>query len=166
MFSKWKKKTNESNIIEIFSPVTGESLSLTQVPDEAFAGGHMGRGVAIEPTIGKLIAPFNGTVAHIIKSNHAIMLEHPSGLQFLFHIGVNTVSLKGEGFISHVATGDKVKVGQVLIEFDIERIKSEGYPVITPIIVTNADDVTSNLELFSGPVQAGSTVILKAVIKS
>jgi PTS system glucose-specific IIA component len=166
VFSKWKKKTNESNIIEIFSPVTGESLSLTQVPDEAFAGGHMGRGVAIEPTIGKLIAPFNGTVAHIIKSNHAIMLEHPSGLQFLFHIGVNTVSLKGEGFISHVATGDKVKVGQVLIEFDIERIKSEGYPVITPIIVTNADDVTSNLELFSGPVQAGSTVILKAVIKS
>ncbi|AJS57246.1 PTS sugar transporter subunit IIA [Paenibacillus sp. IHBB 10380] len=166
MFSKWKKKTNESKIIEIFSPVTGESLSLTQVPDEAFAGGHMGRGVAIEPTIGKLIAPFNGTVAHIIKSNHAIMLEHPSGLQFLFHIGVNTVSLKGEGFISHVTIGDKVEAGQVLIEFDIERIKSEGYPVITPIIVTNADDVTTNLELFSGPVQAGSTVILKAVLKS
>lgn len=166
MFNKWKNKTNESNVIEIHSPVTGESVSLTQVPDEAFAGGHMGRGVAIKPTIGKLIAPFDGTVAHIIKSNHAIMVEHPSGLQFLFHIGVNTVSMKGEGFISHVATGDTVKTGQVLIEFDIEKIKSAGYPVITPIIVTNADDATSNLELFTGPVQAGSTVILKAVIKS
>ncbi len=162
----WKKKKEENVIVEIYAPVTGKVVALTEVPDEAFAGGHMGRGVAIEPAEGKLIAPFDGTVAHIIKSKHAIMLEHPAGLQFLFHIGVNTVSLKGEGFISHVTTGDKVKAGQVLIEFDIEKIKSAGYPVITSIIVTNADDVTSNLELINGPVQAGSTVILKAVIKS
>ncbi|GGH19135.1 PTS sugar transporter subunit IIA [Paenibacillus segetis] len=166
MFSKWRKKTEESKVIEIFSPVTGQSVSLTEVPDEAFAGGHMGKGVAIEPSIGKLVAPFEGTVAHVIKSNHALMLEHSSGLQFLFHIGVNTVSLKGEGFVSHVATGDKVKPGQLLIEFDIEKIQNAGFPVITPIIVTNADEVTSNIETIFGPVQAGSDVILKAVIKS
>ncbi|MDQ0088625.1 PTS system glucose-specific IIA component [Paenibacillus anaericanus] len=166
MFSKWRKKSTESQVVDIYSPVTGNAVPLANVPDEAFAGGHMGKGVAIEPLVGQLIAPFDGTVAHVIKSNHAVMLEHASGLQFLFHIGINTVSLKGDGFTSHISTGDKVKAGQVLIEFDIEKIKGAGYPIITPIIVTNADEVTSSIELFNGPVKAGSDVILKAVIKS
>ncbi|GAF07798.1 PTS system [Paenibacillus pini JCM 16418] len=121
MFSKWKSKKNQP--IEILSPVTGEAVSLEKVPDEAFAGGHMGKGIAIEPTEGKLIAPFDGTVAHVIKSNHAVIIEDSNGLQFLFHIGINTVGLKGVGFTSHIATGDQVKAGQTLIEFDIEAIK-------------------------------------------
>ncbi|MNN35548.1 Glucose-specific phosphotransferase enzyme IIA component [compost metagenome] len=166
MFSKWRKKSNNDQIVEVSTPVTGNSVSLSQVPDEAFAAGHMGKGVAVEPTEGKLVAPFDGKIIHVIKSNHAIMVEHPTGLQFLFHIGINTVSLKGEGFTSHVAVGDDVKKGQLLIEFDIEKIQSEGYSVITPIIVTNLDEVASNIESFNGPVQAGSDVILKVILKS
>jgi len=166
MFSKWRKKSTESKQVEILAPVTGKAVPLTEVPDEAFAAGHMGKGIAIEPTEGKLISPFEGTVVHVIKSNHAIMLEDALGLQFLFHIGINTVSLKGEGFTSHVNVGDKVKAGQLLIEFDIAKIVSSGYPTITPIIVTNADEVTESLEGLSGSVTAGQDVILKAVMKS
>lgn len=166
MFSKWRKKSAETKVVEVAAPVTGRAVPLSEVPDEAFAGGHMGQGIAIEPEEGKLIAPFDGTVVHVIKSSHAVMVENAEGMQFLFHIGINTVSLKGEGFNSHVSTGDKVKKGQVLIEFDISKIKEAGYPVITPIIVTNADEVASGLETLTGPVTAGRDVILKAVLKS
>ncbi|RCX17061.1 PTS system glucose-specific IIA component [Fontibacillus phaseoli] len=166
MFSKWRKKSAENQVVDMVAPVTGRAVSLKEVPDEAFAGGHMGQGIAIEPTEGKLIAPFDGTVVHVIKSSHAVMVENASGMQFLFHIGINTVSLKGEGFTCHVTTGDAVKAGQILIEFDIAKIKEAGYPVITPIIVTNADEVASDLEKITGPVTAGRDVILKAVLKS
>lgn len=166
MFSKWRKKSSASQTVEVTAPVTGLAVPLSEVPDEAFAGGHMGQGIAIEPTEGKLVAPFEGTVVHVIKTGHAVMLENASGIQFLFHIGINTVSLKGEGFASRVSVGDQVKPGETLIEFDIEKIRSAGYPVITPVIVTNADEVTSELVKFTGPVTAGRDVILKAVLKS
>lgn len=166
MFSKWRKKASVSQVVEVKAPVTGRAVPLSEVPDEAFAAGHMGQGIAIEPNEGKLIAPFDGKVVHVIKSNHAIMLEDAAGIQFLFHIGINTVSLKGEGFASQVSVGDQVKVGQTLIEFDIEKIKAAGFPIITPVIVTNADEVTSEIEKFTGPVTAGRDVILKAVMKS
>ncbi|MEF2966065.1 PTS glucose transporter subunit IIA [Paenibacillus sp. M1] len=166
MFSKWRKKSAESKVVEVVAPITGRSVALAEVPDEAFAAGHMGQGIAIEPEEGKLISPFDGTVIHVIKSSHAVMVENEEGLQFLFHIGINTVSLKGDGFKSHVAVGQKVKAGQVLIDFDIAKIKQAGYPVITPIIVTNADEVADSLEKITGPVMAGRDVILKAVLKS
>lgn len=166
MFSKWRKKSTEPSTLEILAPVTGKAVALTEVPDEAFAAGHMGKGIAIEPAEGKLIAPFEGKVVHVIKSNHAVMIENAEGIQFLFHIGINTVSLKGEGFTSHVSAGDKVKAGQTLIEFNIEQIKAAGYPVITPIVVTNADEMVSTLEMHAGSVTAGRDTIFKAVLKS
>ncbi|ANS74122.1 PTS glucose transporter subunit IIA [Paenibacillus yonginensis] len=166
MFSKWRKKSNSNQAVEIVAPVSGEAVALSAVPDEAFAAGHMGQGIAIEPNEGKLIAPFNGTVAHVIKSNHALILEQEgTGLQFLFHIGINTVALKGEGFTSHVAASDKVKQGQLLIEFDLEQIKAAGYPVITPVIVTNADELTESMETNTGTVTAGQDVLLKLVLR-
>ncbi|MNH87610.1 Glucose-specific phosphotransferase enzyme IIA component [compost metagenome] len=166
MFSKWRNKPTEQKNVEIYAPVTGEAVALETVPDDAFAGGFMGKGIAIMPSEGKLTAPFDGTVSHVIKSKHAVMLEHPSGLQLLFHIGINTVSLKGEGFISHVQTGDTVKAGQSLIEFDIEKIKGAGYTVITPVIVTNAEELTEGIETNLGPVQSGRDVILRAIFKA
>ncbi|USB31974.1 PTS glucose transporter subunit IIA [Paenibacillus sp. YPG26] len=166
MFSKWRKKSAEQNIVEIYTPMTGEAVALATVPDEAFAGGFMGKGIAIVPSEGKLTAPFDGTVSHVIKSKHAVMLEHPSGLQLLFHIGINTVSLKGEGFTSYVNTGDAVKTGQTLLEFDIDKIREAGYPVITPVIVTNAEELTDSMETNLGPVQSGKNVILKAIFKA
>lgn len=166
MFSKWRKKSAEKEAVQIYAPLTGEAVALSTVPDEAFAQGHMGPGIAIEPVEGRLIAPFDGVIAHIIKSNHAVMMEHPSGLQFLFHIGVDTVSLKGEGFTSHVAAGDRVKAGQVLIEFDMDHIRAAGYPVITPIILTNAGEIAAELNWNEGTVVAGSSVILQAALKN
>lgn len=166
MFSKWRKKSIEPSTLEILAPLTGKAVPLSEVPDEAFAAGYMGKGIAIEPLEGNLIAPFEGKIIHIIKSNHAVMIEHTEGIQFLFHIGINTVSLKGEGFTSHVSVGDKVKAGQLLIEFDIEQIKAAGYHVITSIVVTNADERVSSLKAYEGSVSAGRDPIFSAVLKS
>ncbi|MFC7679466.1 PTS glucose transporter subunit IIA [Paenibacillus sp. GCM10028914] len=165
MFERWRKKTAAKK--EVKAPLTGKAVPLSQVPDEAFAAGHMGKGIAIEPSEGRLIAPFDGTVAHVIKTKHAVMLEEKeTGLQYLFHIGINTVGLKGEGYTSHVSVGDKVKVGQTLIEFDIDAIKAAGYPTVTPIIVTNADEFASDVEGHSGSVIAGTDPVLSITFKS
>ncbi|PQP89452.1 MULTISPECIES: PTS glucose transporter subunit IIA [Paenibacillus] len=164
MFSKWKSKKQQT--LEITSPLTGTAVPLDQVPDEAFAGGHMGKGLAIEPADGKLIAPFDGVVAHVIKSKHAVIVEQENGLQFLFHIGINTVGLKGSGFTSHVNTGDKVKAGQTLIEFDIEAIRAAGLPTVTPVIITNSEDKVEQMETKLGAVTAGQTEILSVTLKS
>lgn len=165
MFERWKKKKT-ATAIQLKAPVSGTAVPLSQVPDEAFAAGHMGQGIAIEPSSGKLIAPFDGTVAHVIKSKHAVMLEDPAtGLQYLFHIGINTVGLKGEGYTSHVNAGDQVKTGQTLIEFDIEAIRNAGYPTVTPIIVTNADELASKVEGHTGQVASGQDAVLSIELK-
>lgn len=165
MFSKWLSNKTKTNRLEIASPITGKAVELEQVPDEAFAGKHMGEGVAIEPTEGKLVAPFDGKVAHRIDTNHALILEHESGVQLLVHIGINTVALRGEGFTSHVSTGDKVTAGQTLIEFDIKRIKEAGYPLITPVIIANGEESVSAVEFRLGPVRAGDAGLLSALLK-
>ncbi|WP_138493871.1 PTS sugar transporter subunit IIA [Paenibacillus pinistramenti] len=166
MFSKWRSRNFSKQAVEIKAPVSGKAVPLADVPDEAFAAGHMGLGAAIEPNEGRLIAPFNGTVAHVIKSNHAVMLEQEgTGLQFLFHIGINTVALKGEGFTSHISAGQKVKQGQLLIEFDLDRIKEAGYPVITPVILTNAAELAESVHPVTGKVTAGQDILLTAVLQ-
>lgn len=165
MFERWKKKSAVN--VEVKSPLTGVAVPLSQVPDEAFAAGHMGKGIAIEPSEGRLIAPFDGTVAHVIKTKHAVMLEEKdTGLQYLFHIGINTVGLKGEGYTSHVNVGDTVIAGQTLIEFDIAAIKAAGYPVVTPIIVTNADELSADVEEHTGSVTAGTDSVLSITLHS
>lgn len=164
MFSKWRSKKEEQRtgrIIEIAAPISGQAVPLNEVPDETFAGGHMGKGLAIEPAEGKLLAPFDGKVAHIVKSGHALILEHASGLQLLLHIGIDTVSLKGSGFQSHVATGDTVRAGQILIEFDLEAIKSAGLSAISPVIVTSMEETPPEVECLYGQVTAGAGLILK-----
>lgn len=166
MFDRWKKKKNV-NKVEVKAPLTGQAVSLSQVPDEAFAAGHMGKGIAIEPSEGRLVAPFDGTVVHVIKTKHAVMLEEKAtGLQYLFHIGINTVGLKGEGYTSYVNVGDVVKTGQTLIEFDIDAIKAAGYPIVTPVIVTNADELASTVEEHTGSVTAGSDSVLSINLNS
>lgn len=164
MFSKWRSKKEERRtvkMIEITAPLSGRAVPLAQVPDDTFAGGHMGSGLAIEPIEGRLCAPFDGKIAHIVKSNHALILEHASGLQLLLHIGIDTVSLKGSGFLSHVATGDSVKAGQLLIEFDIESIRAAGFATISPIIVTSMEENPPEVECLFGQVKAGADLVLK-----
>lgn len=132
---------DEPGTLTVLVPVTGTLIALDQVPDPGFAGKQMGEGIAIEPSEGKVYASFDGIVAHVIKkSKHAVILEHASGAQVLIHIGIDTVSLKGEGFVLHVETGEHVKAGQLLIEFDPGVIRGAGLSTVTPVIVPGGID--------------------------
>lgn len=157
-------KKNAKNTVSVLSPLTGNSVPLEKVPDEAFSAKFMGDGVAIEPSEGVLVAPFDGTIAHLIDTHHAVILEHASGAQLLLHIGINTVGLKGEGFSAKVDTGDTVKAGQTLIEFDIDRIKAAGLPTITPIVVAN-QEVVEKLENTFGQVTRGQGTVISLTMK-
>ncbi|WP_458120480.1 PTS sugar transporter subunit IIA [Paenibacillus sp. Z6-24] len=162
MLSFFKK--NKTQTIDIPAPITGKAVDLSNVPDPAFAQKMMGQGIAIEPTEGKVFAPFDANVAQMFKTKHAIMLEHSSGVQILIHVGVDTVSLKGEGFQAHVATGDQVKKGQLLLEFDIAQIQAAGYPVITPVIIPDGQDALQGVEEYTGSVTAAQDKVLTITV--
>ncbi|RAP76280.1 PTS sugar transporter subunit IIA [Paenibacillus montanisoli] len=151
--------------IDVAAPVSGELVPLQSVPDEAFAQGLMGDGVAIEPSEGLVVAPFDGVISHLIDTHHAVIVEHASGLQLLIHIGINTVALKGEGYKALVQTGDTVKSGQPLIEFNPEFIRKSGYSTVTPIIVVNEDE-PEKVECSFNPVTAGDPAVLSISLKS
>ncbi|AWB45622.1 PTS glucose transporter subunit IIA [Paenibacillus sp. CAA11] len=154
---QWGKNKKALDSLEITAPIPGRVVELTQVPDPAFAGGHMGEGVAIEPTEGKVYAPFDGKIAYIIdKSNHAVIIEHKSGIQVLIHVGIETVSLKGEGFTAHVSTGSKVREGQLLLEFNIDTIKAAGLSVISPVIVPDGLESGGRVEIHNSQKPSGS----------
>ena len=148
--------------LEIASPITGTAVALANVPDPAFSEKHMGEGIAIEPTEGKVFAPFDGVVAHVMnKSKHAVILEHETGLQMLVHVGINTVGLKGEGFTAHVKSGDVVTAGQLLIEFDINAIQAAGLPLITPVLIPNGNETIEEVQTAKiGNVKANGETIL------
>ncbi|MCM3651519.1 beta-glucoside-specific PTS transporter subunit IIABC [Metabacillus litoralis] len=121
----------------VYSPIEGTLLSLSDVPDPVFSSGAMGKGVGIEPTIGRAVAPFDGTVTMIFPTSHAIGLTSEDGVEVLIHIGLDTVQLEGKHFTAHVKDGQAIKKGDVLVEFDIAGIKDAGYKLTTPVIVTN-----------------------------
>ncbi len=127
--------------LDVCAPITGKVVPLTETGDETFASGVLGQGAAIIPAEGKAVAPFAATVAAVM--GHAVALEGDGGVELLIHVGVNTVELNGKYYTPHVKEGDRVAPGQTLLEFDIPAIRSAGYPVITPVIVTNADDFAS-----------------------
>lgn len=122
----------------VASPMEGVIIPLEEVNDAAFAGGFLGMGAAVLPTGNTVTAPMDGTVSTVSEEKHAIGLELNNGMELLIHIGINTVSLKGEGFTVHVSGGDTVERGQKLITFDSELIKSKGYETTTPIIIINS----------------------------
>lgn len=128
---------------EIASPVAGSVVPLEKVPDPAFSGKALGDGAAIEPTEGKVTAPFDGTVVSMFDTLHAIGLESTDGLEVLIHVGIDTVSLGGKGFKAYVKEGDSIKKGDLLLEFDIDYIKKQGLQTITPVLITDMDSVAS-----------------------
>lgn len=126
----------------IVSPLQGTAVELNQVSDPMFAAGKLGAGMAIEPEIGKLLSPIDGKVTVTFPSGHAYAVRGKdadgNNIDILMHIGFDTVNLKGKHFIPHVQKGDEVKAGDLLAEFDIAAIKAAGYPLTTPVVVSNS----------------------------
>ena len=147
------------NKITIASPLNGEIVPLTEVKDETFASEMMGKGIAINPKEGKVVSPINGTVQMIFKTKHAIGLKSEDGAEILIHIGMDTVQLDGKHFTAHVKDGDKVKVGDTLVEFDMDAIKKEGYELVTPVIITNTIDYLEIVPKEIKSVNAGEDII-------
>ncbi|PHL19905.1 PTS sugar transporter subunit IIA, partial [Enterococcus faecium] len=115
------------------SPLTGKVLPLSEVPDQVFSSGVMGKGIAIDPEVGELVAPADGEITTIFPTGHAVGITTTDGAEILIHIGMDTVELNGNGYEILVKQGDLVKAGDLLIRFDIEAIKAAGYSVITPV---------------------------------
>lgn len=134
-----KEEVATGATFSILSPLTGEAKELSQASDPVFAQGVMGQGVLIQPSEGKLVAPVDATVSVLFPTKHAVGLVSTDGVELLMHIGMDTVNLEGQGFTAHVAQGDSVKAGDLLITFDIEAIKAAGYLTETPVIITNQD---------------------------
>ena len=147
------------NKITIASPINGEIVPLNKVNDETFASEMMGKGIAINPKEGKVVSPINGTVQMLFKTKHAIGLKSNDGAEILIHIGMDTVQLEGRHFIAHVKDGDTVKIGDTLVEFDMEAIKYEVYELVTPIIVTNTLDYLEVIGTEKKEVKTGDTII-------
>ena len=137
--SEAKKSAPLADLVEIASPLSGQVKELSQATDPVFAQGVMGQGVLIEPSQGDLLAPVDGVVSVLFPTKHAVGIVSDQGVEMLMHIGMDTVNLEGKGFTAHVSQGDRVKVGDKLISFDIDVIKDAGYVTETPVIITNQD---------------------------
>lgn len=158
MLNKLFGKKPESEIIK--APINGNIVSIEQVPDPTFSQKMMGDGVAIEPTDGKVVSPIEGKVVQVFPTKHAIGLKSKNGLELLIHIGLETVNMQGEGFTAHVSEGDKVKVGDPLVDFDLELVKDKANSILTPIVITNGDDVASKIEKSEGTIAQGETSVM------
>jgi PTS system beta-glucosides-specific IIC component len=148
-----------NEIRKVVSPMKGNVKALSEAKDEAFSSGALGQGVALEPTEGKLYAPCDGTIETFFPTGHAIGMKTANGVEILVHVGMDTVEMNGDGFTPKAKQGDKVKQGDLLLEFDIEKIKAAGHSVISPIVITNTDDFADVIPAEAGDVNVGDEII-------
>ena len=159
-----KKENNleqlkEEKDVEVKAPVAGEVLSLSEVKDEAFSSGTLGKGIAVIPEEGKIYAPCDGVVTALYPTGHAIGITSVQGAEILIHIGMDTVTLNGECFHVHVKEGQEVKTGQLLIEADLDGIRSHGLEITTPVVVTNPDQFNDVKLAAAKQVTAGDAIL-------
>lgn len=153
---------------ELTSHLKGSALELSAVSDPMFASGALGPGAAVEPTEGKLYAPADGKVTVAFPTGHAVGMRTEKGVELLMHIGFDTVELEGKHFTSHVSKGQEVKRGDLLVEFDMDAIKAAGYPLTTPLVITNAKKTVDAVELavFAGNPVTPETQLLAVSAKT
>ena len=144
---------------EILAPLTGNVIPLAEIPDDTFASGVLGQGVGIDPTIGEVRAPFDATIATVAETKHAIGFSGPKDMELLIHVGIDTVKMNGDGFEVLVSEGEEVKAGQKVMTFDIEKIKSAGYPAITAVLLNNSEDYEAFKADKTGETKAGEVVM-------
>ena len=143
---------------KVYAPIKGNVIPSAKIPDETFAAGVLGEGVGIEPALGVVYAPFDGEISSTTETKHAVGISSPDGMELLIHVGINTVAMEGDSFELFCAEGDKVKAGQKLMTFDIEKIKKAGYSTTTAVLVTNSDDY-SGLDIKEGACEPLDCVI-------
>lgn len=156
MFQLFKKKADG---IEIGAPVKGKAVPIREVNDPTFGDEILGKGVAIIPADGKIYAPADGTIELLFDTMHAVSMTTTDGVEILVHIGLETVTLKGEHFTAHKATGDIVKKGDLLISVDLDAVKAAGFDVITPMVVCNTGDYQAVEAVMGTDVEPGDTVL-------
>ncbi|WP_342756045.1 PTS glucose transporter subunit IIA [Kineothrix sedimenti] len=154
LFDAFKKKD-----VVISSPMKGRCVSIKAVSDPTFSEEILGKGVAIVPKDGKVYAPADGVITTIFPTGHAVGMTTNDGVELLIHVGLDTVALKGEGFRIIGKDEQKVKKGDLLIEADLEKIKSAGYDVITPVVVCNTDEYSEILGRTDTEVNAGDELL-------
>lgn len=150
---------NEISVL-ISSSLAGKANPMKAVPEDTFAAEVLGKGMAVLPDEGKVVSPCEAEVAALFDTKHAIGLTTKDGVELLIHVGINTVELGGKYYKAHLAEGDKVEPGQLLVTFDIAEIQNAGYNVTTPVIVTNSDDY----KIVEG-VASGTVKIMESFVK-
>lgn len=156
-------KTTEIKKEQIYSPLTGKAVALSTINDPAFSTGAMGKGLAIVPEFGEVVAPVDGVVTSLFPTGHAIGLTTNAGTEILIHIGINTVALKGKHFNPVVQEGDIVRQGDLLIQFEIDKIKEAGYETVTPVIVTLTQQEVDVFETTQEHVQKNDVLLTLVV---
>ncbi|MCR5585918.1 MAG: glucose PTS transporter subunit IIA [Lachnospiraceae bacterium] len=144
---------------KIYAPIKGNAISHEEIPDDTFASGVLGAGIGIEPEEGMVYAPYDGVISSTTETMHAVGITGANDMELLIHVGVDTVNMKGDGFELFVKEGDKVKKGQKLIKFDIDKIKKAGYSPTTAVLLTNSDDFADFKVVKTGKVAVGDLVV-------
>ena len=150
---------NKSGTVVMYSHLNGTVVSLENVEDDVFSQKILGEGIAVEPSEGRLYAPCDGRINSIFDTKHAVTIQSSDGADVLLHIGIDTVKLGGKHFESHVSDGQEVKKGDLLVTFDIDAIKAEGYKLTTPLIIGNTDDYSSFSPAAQGKISAGDVIL-------
>ena len=146
--------------LELIAAIDGTTIDLANVPDPVFAQKMAGEGIAIDPTGNIIVAPCDGELSLIFKTNHAFAMTLDGGIELLVHIGIDTVSLDGEGFERLIEPGTQIKAGTPIIKINKDFIESKGISLITPILITNPDSVKSITPIVGKIVKAGSDVVV------
>lgn len=154
--------TETENTIDIIAPLSGEIIAIEDVPDVVFAEKIVGDGIAIRPTGNKMVAPCDGEIGKIFETNHAFSLESETGIELFVHFGIDTVELKGEGFTRIAQEGQKVKMGDTIIEFDLEFLSKKAKSILTPVVISNMDEI-KELQKMSGSVEVATDAVLKII---
>jgi len=136
LFSKTKKSP-----LQLTTPMKGQIIDITEVPDAVFSNKYVGDGVAVYPTEGKVYSPVNGEVLLVAETGHAIGIKTKEGFEILIHVGLDTVNMNGKGFENLISEGDQVIKGQLLMNFDLELVKAQAKSTVSPIVISNMEVV-------------------------
>ncbi len=158
--SVFSSESTDAATIDIIAPLSGEIVNIEDVPDVVFAEKIVGDGIAIKPTGNKMVAPVNGTIGKIFETNHAFSIESEDGIELFVHFGIDTVELKGQGFTRIAEEGQDVKAGDTVIEFDLAYLEENAKSTLTPVVISNMDEI-KELTKLSGSITVGESPVLK-----